>query len=113
MLVGFQLYDNGLKEWFDTHRKVLGMKPLATMPETFLYFHQKAKRITSQYDQDGVIAAIFEAIQKNHQNTKYFVEVGGGSVVDNTAYLRNNEGWQGKLFNSGTYYMGKAKQFII
>lgn len=58
------------------------------MPETFRYFHSKAKKISSQLDQDGVIEAIFEVIDSSYENSKFFVEVGGGSKVDNTAYLR-------------------------
>lgn len=102
-------FGNGLKEFFDSRRKVFGMKPIESMPKTFQYFHSKAKRISSQLDQDGVIEAIFEAIKDKHTNKKYFVEVGGGSEVDNTAYLRQQKGWSGKLFNSGAYYMGRTR----
>lgn len=80
------------------------MKPVQSMPKTFQYFHSRAKRVNSQLDQDGVIEAIFDAIKDNYQSKKYFVEVGGGSEIDNTAYLRKQKGWNGKLFNSGTYY---------
>ena len=78
------------------------------MPQTFKYFHSRAVRYSSQYDQDGVIEAIFEAISPKHNCTKYFVEIGGGSEVDNTAYLRQRKNWTGHLFNSGTYYMGRS-----
>lgn len=101
-------YGEGLKKTFDARREVYGMKNLSSMPKTFMHFHAKAERISSQYDQDGVIKAIFEAISSKHNNKKYFVEVGGGSQIDNTAYLRNKAGWKGHLFNSGNYFMDRT-----
>jgi len=106
MVVGCYNYSYALKDFFDPRRKVFGMKTIESMPKTFQYFHSRSKKIISQYDQDGVIEAIFEAIKDNHKNGKYFVEVGGGGQEDNTGYLRDKLGWQGKLFNSGTYFMG-------
>lgn len=66
-------YGDGLKHTFDTIREVYGMKKLSSMPKTFLHFHAQAARMSSQYDQDGVIKAIFEAIQPKYKGNKFFV----------------------------------------
>ena len=94
---------------FDINRwkysKVLKMKEIESMPQTYQYFHKRVKQITSQFDQDGVIQAIFQLIGTRD---KFFVEVGGGSVMDNTFYLRSVKGWDGHLLNFGLYFMGWA-----
>jgi len=55
LLLGYTEHGSGLKEFFDPRRKVFGMKSIESMPKTFKYFHSKAKKISSEYDQDGVI----------------------------------------------------------
>ena len=61
-MINGQYYGDGLKQTFDSRREIYGMKKLSSMPKTFLHFHSRAARYSSQYDQDGVIKAIFEAI---------------------------------------------------
>ncbi len=56
-----------------------------------------------------MIQAIFDLIGTTD---KYFVEIGGGSDMDNTMNLRTMKGWKGILFNSGGYYMKEStKEF--
>lgn len=55
MFIGLSAYGNGLKHFFDIRRQVFGFKQVASMPKTFQYFQSKAKQISSQFDQDGVI----------------------------------------------------------
>ncbi len=86
------------------------MKELKDLPETYQYFHSRAKKYNSQFDQDGVIEAIFEIIGTRN---KFFVEVGGGNSFDNTYYLRKTKGWNGFLFNSGNYFSNKATDPIL
>lgn len=70
---------------------------------TFQYFGNRTKQVKSQCDQDGVITTIFDLIgNKDH----IFIEVGGGSNSDNTAYIGSLKMWKGYLFNSGLYYSG-------
>ncbi len=75
------------------------------MPYTYRYFHSKKRRNTSQYDQDGVLEAIYEIIGTRN---KFFVEVGGGSLTDNSYYLRTYKGWDGRMFQGGYYFDGSA-----
>ena len=66
-------------------RNIFKMPFVKDLPSTYQYFHKRIKHITSQYDQDGIIEAIFDLIGTRN---KFFVEVGGGSSIDNTFYLR-------------------------
>ena len=93
-------------------RKVFGQKPISDLPKVFQFFHKKLRKISSQYDQDGVIEGIFELIKTRN---KVFVEIGGGSDNDNTFVLREWKGWKGYLFNSGRYFngQGKSRQFLV
>ena len=68
------------------------------MPKTYLYFHTQLNHTTAQYDQNGVIEAIFDLIGNRNY---FFAEVGGGTTYDNTMDLRIEKGWDGLLLNSG------------
>ena len=74
------------------------MHPFESLHHSYKYFNSRAKRINSQYDQDGVIEAIFDLIGTRN---KQYVEIGGGNTFDNTYLLRNQKGWKGILFNGG------------
>ena len=73
------------------------------LPSTYRYFQKNLKQFNAQYDQDGIIEAIFDIIKTRN---KYFVEIGGGNSIDNTYYLRHSQGWDGLLFNGGIYLIG-------
>lgn len=82
-------------------RSVTRMKPFEELPKTYQYFYDRSFQNTSQFDQDGVIEAIFDLIGTRN---KFYVEVGGGNDYDNSRYLRNNKEWNGLLFNAGVYF---------
>jgi len=90
----------------DSYREVLGMKCVEDMHPGYAYLHKLGKSISSQYEQDGIIRALFELIGTH---SKTYLEIGGGSIHDNSYNLLVN-GWQGYAINSGHYYMDeKAK----
>jgi hypothetical protein len=87
----------------DEYREVLNMKQIDNMPVGYRHLHESGKSIYSQYEQDGVIDAIFKLINTSN---KVYVEIGGGSINDNSRNLLEN-GWQGFVINSGNYFMNK------
>lgn len=99
-----------LESQYDQKRKIYAAPALEELPETYKYFHQKAWQNSSQFDQDGVIEAIFDLIGTRN---KFFVEIGGGSSIDNTNYLRSVKGWNGYMFNSGIYFVEKTNSSML
>ena len=91
-------------------RKVQARVDLQQTPYCYQYFHERLKHINSQYDQDGVIEAIFDLIGTRD---KFFIEIGGGNTIDNTYLLRYKKGWNGILFNSGRWVQLKDDPFLI
>jgi hypothetical protein len=94
----------------EPYRAVLGMKNISDMPYTYQYFNTHLSHKYSQYDQDGIIEAIYNLIGTKN---KFFVEIGGGSVIDNSMLLRTEKEWTGILFNSGNYFVDKITEEML
>ena len=90
----------------DQYRDVLGMKTIEIMHPGYIHLHKAQKSIYSQFEQDGIIEAIFDLISTDN---KVYIEIGGGSVNDNSYNLLMN-GWNGYAINSGQYFMNEKTQ---
>lgn len=87
LLVGTYLPDLNDAD-IEKKRKILGMVKLEETPYSYRYFHEHLKHVTSQFDQDGVIEAIFDLIGTRD---KFFIEIGGGNSFDNSYLLRTQK----------------------